>query len=319
MKLKIVIYILFIVCSFLNAETLKEYNGNKVEPQENILNELPYNSKGKYYQLVGKVIQRIDENSMLVSGAKNISTASKETIIYVEGILKGTFVTKGDLIDIVVKGDGEYRYTNADGVSKVVVKAIWQNNEVSNDSSTKQKEAYNNLQTKQIDEKIEKSTIKEQYNENGILLEIEYPAKIVPNTYVDFKISVTNNLPYIGTKGGIAIGFPQYKSLDIIKNNSTLVTKSYPSKSKLWNGNTKQTISSEYFMVEGWETDWKQSQIKTMNFSVFINDTDEFKNINIFVRSVLINNKIEYVNPIDGIEGQQGYKNVIISIPLIRD
>src|SRR5574344_747184 len=109
MKLKIVIYILFIVCSFLNAETLKEYNGNKVEPQENILNELPYNSKGKYYQLVGKVIQRIDENSMLVSGAKNISTASKETIIYVEGILKGTFVTKGDLIDIVVKGDGEYR------------------------------------------------------------------------------------------------------------------------------------------------------------------------------------------------------------------
>ena len=50
MKLKIVIYILFIVCSFLNAETLKEYNGNKVEPQENILNELPYNSKGKYYQ-----------------------------------------------------------------------------------------------------------------------------------------------------------------------------------------------------------------------------------------------------------------------------
>ena len=30
-------------------------------------------------------------------------------------------------------------------------------------------------------------------------------------------------------------------------------------------------------------------------------------------------NKIEYVNPIDGIEGQQGYKNINISIPLIRD
>ena len=33
---------------------------------------------------------------------------------------------KDTLIDIIVKGDGEYRYTNADGVSKVVVKAIWQ-------------------------------------------------------------------------------------------------------------------------------------------------------------------------------------------------
>lgn len=308
MKLKKIIFSLFLIYSFLNAETLKEYNGNKVAPPGIILNELPYNSEGKYYQLVGKIIQRIDANSMLVSGTENISTVSKETVIYVEGIPKGTLVAKGTLIDIIVKGDGEYRYTNADGVSKVVLKAIWQNNEIYNDSSTQQ-----------IDEKIENSTIKKQFNENGILLEIEYPSKIIPNSYVDFKITVTNNLPYIGTKGGISIGFPQYKNLDIIKNNSTLATKSYPSKSKLWNGNIKQTISSEYFMIEGWETDWKQSQIKTMNFSVFINDASELKNINIFVRSALISNKIEYVNPIDGIEGQQGYKNVNISIPLIRD
>ena len=256
-----------------------------------------------------------------ISGASAKATASfkqykKEEIIdnynfkfgSIFGGAECDLILKDTLIDIIVKGDGEYRYTNADGVSKVVVKAIWQNNEVYNDSSTKQ-----------IDEKIENSIIKKQYNENGILLEIEYPAKIIPNSYVDFKITVINNLPYIDTKGGITIGFPQYKSLDIIKNNSTLVTKSYPSKSKLWNGNIKQTISSEYFMIEGWETDWKQSQIKTMNFSVFINDSSELKNINIFVRSILISNKIEYVNPIDGIEGQQGYKNVNISIPLIRD
>ena len=308
MKLKRIIFSLFLIYSFSYAEISKEYNGNKVASPENILNEVPYNSEGKYYQLIGKVLQRIDINSMLVLGTEHISKVPKEAIIYVEGIPKGTSIAKDTLIDIIVKGDGEYRYTNADGVSKVVVKAIWQNNEVYNDSSTKQ-----------IDEKIENSIIKKQYNENGILLEIEYPAKIIPNSYVDFKITVINNLPYIDTKGGITIGFPQYKSLDIIKNNSTLVTKSYPSKSKLWNGNIKQTISSEYFMIEGWETDWKQSQIKTMNFSVFINDSSELKNINIFVRSILISNKIEYVNPIDGIEGQQGYKNVNISIPLIRD
>ena len=308
MKLKRIIFSLFLIYSFSYAEISKEYNGNKVASPENILNEVPYNREGKYYQLIGKVLQRIDINSMLVLGTEHISKVPKEAIIYVEGIPKGTSIAKDTLIDIIVKGDGEYRYTYADGVSKFVVKAIWQNNEVYNDSSTKQ-----------IDEKIENSIIKKQYNENGILWEIEYPAKIIPNSYVDFKITVTNNLPYIGTKGGITIGFPQYKSLDIIKNNSTLVTKSYPSKSKLWNGNIKQTISSEYFMIEGWETDWKQSQIKTINFSVFINDTSDLKNINIFVRSILISNKIEYVNPIYGIEGQQGYKNVNISIPLIRD
>lgn len=81
----------------------------------------------------------------------------------------------------------------------------------------------------------------------------------------------------------------------------------------------KKTISSEYFMLEGWEKDWKQSQKKTMNFSVFIDDYSELNNINIFVRSVLISNKVEYVNPIDGFEGQQGYQNINISIPLNRN
>ena len=81
----------------------------------------------------------------------------------------------------------------------------------------------------------------------------------------------------------------------------------------------KKTISSEYFMLEGWEKDWKQNQKKTIDFSVFINDYSKLNDINIFVRSVLISNKVEYVNPIDGFNGQQGYKNVNISIPLIRD
>jgi tetratricopeptide (TPR) repeat protein len=201
-----------------------------------------------------------------------------------------------------------YMYQYGIGTEKDLQKAkFWKN---------KSKNDLNNAQT---DEEIENSTIKKQYDENGILLEIEYPANIIPNSYVDFKITMTNNLPYIDTKGGVSIGFPQFSDLDVINNNSTLNTKSYPSKSKLWNGNIKKTISSEYFMLEGWVKDWKQSQRKTMNFSVFINDYSELNNINIFVRSVLISNKVEYVNPIDGFSGQQGYKNVNISIPLNRN
>lgn len=201
-----------------------------------------------------------------------------------------------------------YMYQYGIGTGRDLQKAkFWKNKSI------------NDLNNPQIDEEIENSTIKKQYDENGILLEIEYPANITPSSYVDFKITMTNNLPYIDTKGGVSIGFPQFSDLDVINNNSTLDTKSYPSKSKLWNGNIKKTISSEYFMLEGWEKDWKQSQRKTMNFSVFINDYSELNNINIFVRSVLISNKVEYVNPIDGFSGQQGYKNVNISIPLNRN
>lgn len=201
-----------------------------------------------------------------------------------------------------------YMYQYGIGTEKDLQKAKFWKNKSNNDLSNIQR-----------DEEIEINTVKKQYDENGILLEIEYPENILPNTYVDFKITMTNNLPYIDVKGGLTIGFPQFSNLDVINNNSNLDTKNYPSQSKLWNGNTKKTISSEYFMLEGWEKDWKQSQKKTMNFSVFIDDYSELNNINIFVRSVLISNKVEYVNPIDGFEGQQGYQNINISIPLNRN
>ena len=49
-----------------------------------------------------------------------------ESIIYVEGIPKGTSVTEGGFVKLIVKGDGAYRYTTGFGTQKVVVKAIWQ-------------------------------------------------------------------------------------------------------------------------------------------------------------------------------------------------
>ncbi len=258
------------------------------------------NNNGKYYLLTGKVFHKINENSMIVQ--------NDSRFVYVVGIPKDTFIYKDKVVLLIVKGDGAYTYTSNFGTKKNIVKAIWQQDKINND--------FNVVKT---NEKIENGFIKKQYNENGIILEIEHPEKIIPNSYVNFKITMTNNLPYIDTKGGVSISFPQFNNLDVIKNNQTLVTKSYPSNSKLWNGNIKKTISSQYFMLEGWENNWKQSQIKTMDFSVFINDNSELNNINIFIRSTLISNKIEYINPINGIEGQQGYKNLNISIPIIRN
>ena len=121
-----IILSLLLICSFSYGETWKEYKGNEVAPMEYIVKEDPYNNEGNYYELFGKVVQRLDANSMLVLGIEHIWKGAKETIIYVEGIPKGTSVTEDSLIKLIVKGAGEYRYVVASGALKVVVTAIWQ-------------------------------------------------------------------------------------------------------------------------------------------------------------------------------------------------
>lgn len=121
-----IILSLLLICSFSYGETWKEYKGNEVAPREYIVKEDPYNNEGNYYELFGKVVQRLDANSMLVLGIEHIWKGAKETIIYVEGIPKGTSVAEDSLIKLIVKGDGAYRYTTGSGTQKVVVKTIWQ-------------------------------------------------------------------------------------------------------------------------------------------------------------------------------------------------
>jgi hypothetical protein len=127
MKLNKIILSLLLICGFSYGETnWEEYNGNKVAPQEYIVKVDPYNNEGNYYVLVGKVIQRLDANSMLVLGKENkLYRDAKTAVIYVEGIPKGTSVAEDSYINLIVKGAGEFRYTAASGAQKVVVKAIW--------------------------------------------------------------------------------------------------------------------------------------------------------------------------------------------------
>ena len=121
-----IILSLLLACSFSYGETWKEYNGNEVAPMQYIVKADPYNNEGKYYELFGKVFQRIDANSILVSGIEHIWKGARETIVYVEGIPKGASVLEDSLIRLIVKGDGAYKYTTGFGTQKVVVKAIWQ-------------------------------------------------------------------------------------------------------------------------------------------------------------------------------------------------
>lgn len=83
MKLNKIILSLLLICGLSYGETnWREYNGNKVAPMEYIVKEDPYNNEGKYYELIGKVIQRIDANSMLVHGTENPFYRGQRAIIY---------------------------------------------------------------------------------------------------------------------------------------------------------------------------------------------------------------------------------------------
>lgn len=197
-----------------------------------------------------------------------------------------------------------YMYRYGIGVKKDISKAnYWQGN-------------------KQVEEKIERldssKTIKEEFFENGIKVKIEYPESIVSDSIVTIKLSMTNELPFAKSAGGISLSFPQLPAIGIFDaGSSTVEAKEYPANSKLWNGNDKKTIISEYALYEGWAKEWKKSETKTMNLSFYFSADDEMDDLNILVRSVIVNNKIEYVNPKEGVEGQQGYQNISIDIPII--
>ena len=167
----------------------------------------------------------------------------------------------------------------------------------------------------QVEEADTRETIKKEFYDNGITIKIEYPESIVPDSIVSLKLTMTNELPYAKSNGGLSISFPQFSNIDIIDEDSTFEVKAYSSNSKLWNSTTKKNIISNYFMYEGWEKEWKQYETKTMNFSFYLKDTADLEDLNVLVRSVIINDKVEYVNPKDGVEGQQGYKNISINIP----
>ena len=162
------------------------------------------------------------------------------------------------------------------------------------------------------------NVVKKEFYDNGIRLNIEYPEYIESDTVIIIKVSATNELPSLNSKGSVSVSFPQFSNINIVDNGSNIETKIYPSSSKLWNKNIKQTVTSNYFMYEGWESEWKPFETKTMSFSFSLNDISNLDNLNIFVRSVVLNNKIEYINPMNGIDGQQGYQNINISIPVYK-
>ena len=153
-----------------------------------------------------------------------------------------------------------------------------------------------------------------RYEANNIVLKVEYPLFVIKNKKALIKVSMTNNTSY--TQGGVTVGFPQYSSIRLYDQGSTFYSaKNYDENSKVWSGIFKRAIQSKYNMYEGWETNWRRNKTKVLYFSLYI---DKLDRLTVLLRSIMSKNKREYRNPTYGTQGQQGYTNIKIDIPVIE-
>lgn len=161
-------------------------------------------------------------------------------------------------------------------------------------------------------------TVIKEFNNNGIKLIIEMPSSIKPDDKVNIKISMTNEINIGKSKGGITVGFPQLENIVLLNNHSTLDIKNYSKNNKVWSNIDKKQILSSYFMQEGWSNDWNSNTTKEINFSFDAKQLNfmMLPDLKLEVRSILINNKNEFLNPNDGEMSQQGYKTFKFNIPI---
>jgi len=91
------------------------------------------------------------------------------------------------------------------------------------------------------------------FSMNGIDIHLTYPTSIYSGEKFKIKAEMTNKNKD-AKQGGLTLSFPDMESMTgmILKNNfSSLKGYSYPD--KIFNKDTRKTMKTEYYMVEGWQ------------------------------------------------------------------
>ena len=161
---------------------------------------------------------------------------------------------------------------------------------------------------KQKKEEQKKNSFKSQDLEK-IGLEIKYT---VENNIVRL-IVASSSLEESG-KGGISISFPQFlNDSKILEKKFTGFdeVKNYPKGSKLWNNDLKKSIKSSYLLIEGWHNSWNKKEIKEIHLTI---NAENLDNLEVRIRTNIIKNKNEFLNPSYGYKNEQGYYDKIINI-----
>jgi len=158
---------------------------------------------------------------------------------------------------------------------------------------------------------------------SDIEITIIYPKHIVQGDRVRL-IGVMKNRYRNAHMGGLTISFPQFKYTKGIYSDNTFDTiNSYSPPDKIYSGIAKKNIRSKYYMIEGWENNWKSRLEK--KFYIEVDIPNHVNHLTINVRGVLIFGKskqrrTEIKLPVtNNYKDQQGYPVGRLSIPIYQD
>lgn len=118
-------------------------------------------------------------------------------------------------------------------------------------------------------------------------------------------------------KGGISISFPQFSDTKRVIKKEKIGFDDvalYKKGKKIWNREIRKTVKNPYLLTEGWSNKWRAGEEKIIKLTI---DTKNLDNLEVHVRSNVINGKKEYVNPTNStFYNKQGYYDKILDLSL---
>ncbi len=158
---------------------------------------------------------------------------------------------------------------------------------------------------------------------NDIEITIIYPKYIVQGERIRLA-GIIKNRYRNARMGGLTISFPQFKYTKGIYSDNTFDTiHSYSPPDKIYSGIVKKNIKSKYYMMEGWENNWKSGLEK--QFYIELDIPAHINHLTVDVRGVLVFGKskkrrTEVKLPVtSNYKDQQGYPVGRLSIPIYQD
>jgi len=144
---------------------------------------------------------------------------------------------------------------------------------------------------------------------------IRFKSKVLSKNRVQINVSMTNHTRF--QKGGLSLSFPQLTRRGIVvekKERGFKKTTLYPTGSRLYYAPTQRTIRSQYLLVEGDAHHWRENQTKSMSLILDIPSYIESFYVNI--RATMSEHRNIVAIPHRGVEGQQGFGNYRIEVPM---
>jgi hypothetical protein len=165
-----------------------------------------------------------------------------------------------------------------------------------------------NIQTKEI-------------KSNGINITLRYPNSVYAGETFTVYASMTNSIDY-AIMGGLTLSFPQYSSMDAnILSRRFDKLNGYLPPSKLYSRVYNRNIPIDYYVIEGWENEWRYGATNHMELQ--FKAPYSISQLEVNARGVLIfgrgRNKQEVAVPIHSyLNDQQGYPVTQIAIKVLR-